>query len=243
MASLLAGKVDFWDQLFPDNATLAGQPVKVCRRTKGSGTQASYNAFFNNAPCGGEKALPVAGSADTGSFGMLTVVENSASSDVRTCLANATTAGEFAVGNLTLESLPTTGWTFIGLNGVNPYTTSTDTLDGENDSIREDLIANSQYAFFEEATMQWKNTLANVTGNPKLSLAQLLRDNAGNPVITNQLRAVLSPASWWAVAPYSNDVGGVPGVADAREFPVVQATGIMEYTRDGDACKPAVYLP
>jgi len=246
-ASILAGKVDFWDQMFPENAALAGQPVTVCRRTQGSGTQASYNAFFNNNPCGNSNgtALSVADGSSTGVFGALTVVENSASSDVRVCLANANTAGAYAVGNLSLESLPTTGWTFLGLDGVNPYDVAGDVNDGESDGIREELIASSQYGFYEESTMQWKNTLSDLPGNPKLTLANLLRDNAGNPVIANQLRAVLAAASVWhnpSFPAYSADTNG-NGIADAREYPAVMATGIMEYTRNGNACLPSSYLP
>jgi hypothetical protein len=253
VANLLAGQYDLWSQVDPSNANLAGYiPVKVCRRTAGSGTQASYNAFFNNAPCGNVNgtAMPVADMSSTGTFGLLTVVENSASSDVRTCLDAANAAGELAIGNLTMEGVPsgTAGWTFIGLNGINAYD-PTETLatsnDGEADKIREELIAQSQWPFYEEATMQWRNSLADLPGNPKLSLANLLRDNASNPLIANGLRAVLAVASTWSNPAYPDlqSDADFNGFADQREYPAVMATGVMEYTRNGNACNKSYYQP
>jgi hypothetical protein len=253
VANLLAGQYDVWSQVDPSNANLAGiVPVKVCRRTSGSGTQASYNAFFNNAPCGNVNgtAMPVATAASTGSFGLLQVVENSASSDVRACLEAANAAGEMAIGNLTMESVPSAsaGWTFIGMNGVNPYD-PTETLatsnDGEADKIREELIAQSQWPFYEESTLQWRNSLADLPGNPKLSLANLLRDNASNPLIANGLRAVLAVASTWSNPAYPDLQADNNGnfFADLREDPAVKATGVMEYTRNGNACAKSFYQP
>lgn len=111
--AMLAGKIDTWEQI--DGST---DPVVVCRRVNGSGTQTSYNAFFTGFPCntasGGYLDTPPA-TAD-GSFGFdgahagtaadpfiidptagLTIIENSGSGDVRNCLKAAQAGTDFTV--------------------------------------------------------------------------------------------------------------------------------------------------
>ena len=111
--AMLAGKYTDW-------STIDGSadPVVVCRRVNGSGTQASYNWFFTGFPCtlavNGHLNTPPAGVAD--SFGYdsahagtaadpiivdpsagFTVVENSTSGDVRNCLKAAQNGTDFTV--------------------------------------------------------------------------------------------------------------------------------------------------
>ena len=120
--NMLMGNIQDWGQIYdkdfdgvndfdgtPVVAGANGTPVTVCRRVNGSGTQASYNWFFNNFPC--ESAfsgqIPPAdmkansASGITGGDGSAgnpftidpsvgyTVVNNSTSGDVRNCLKNA----------------------------------------------------------------------------------------------------------------------------------------------------------
>ena len=109
--AMLAGRLDTWNQV--DGST---DPVVVCRRVNGSGTQTSYNWFFSGFPCntasGGYAGTPPA-TADN-SFGFdgdhagstadpfiidptagLTVIENSGSGDVRLCLKAAQDGTDF----------------------------------------------------------------------------------------------------------------------------------------------------
>lgn len=111
--AMLAGKLDTWEQV--DGTT---DPVVVCRRVNGSGTQTSYNWFFTGFPCNNASS----GSFDTppatadNSFGFdgahagtaadpfiidptagLTIVENSGSGDVRNCLKAAQNGTDFTV--------------------------------------------------------------------------------------------------------------------------------------------------
>jgi len=111
--AMLAGKLADWSQV--DGSA---DPVVVCRRVNGSGTQSSYNWFFTGFPCNNASA----GSADTppasadNSFGFdgahagtaadpfiidptagLTIVENSGSGDVRNCLKAAQNGTDFTV--------------------------------------------------------------------------------------------------------------------------------------------------
>lgn len=110
---MLAGKIDTWEQI--DGST---DPVVVCRRVSGSGTQTSYNWFFSGFPCNtaslGYLDTPPAEVAN--SFGFdgahagttadpfiidptagLTIIENSGSGDVRNCLKAAQAGTDFTV--------------------------------------------------------------------------------------------------------------------------------------------------
>lgn len=107
--AMLSGLIGDWSQVADGSTT---GPVAVCRRVQGSGTQASYNWFFNNFPCAKDglhgtsastvpaRMLDSAGydGAHAGTSGDpividpsagYTVVENPSSGNVRDCLARA----------------------------------------------------------------------------------------------------------------------------------------------------------
>lgn len=114
-ANALMGNIRDWKQV--DSTIPAADPkshVVVCRRVQGSGTQTSYNWYFNNFPCqtgaagtvnparmNDDSVSLVGGSGDNindpitfdASLGF-TVVENSGSSDVRNCLRIAQQGGD-----------------------------------------------------------------------------------------------------------------------------------------------------
>jgi hypothetical protein len=107
----------------------AGSVVKVERRVGTSGTQSSSNAFFLNTPCA--TGLPSGGLTPAGSNtagttsyngGKVLVRSNNGSGDVKTQLTAASTAGELAIGVLSLENVPsaTEKFAFVKLNGVSP---------------------------------------------------------------------------------------------------------------------------
>lgn len=109
--AILSGKIGNWKQV--DASMSEEDSMLVCRRVAGSGTQTSYNAYFNNFPCANAAlgaTTPAtlgdggAGEAITGGSGtqadpyvvdpslvpgQLLVIENSSSGDVRNCLARA----------------------------------------------------------------------------------------------------------------------------------------------------------
>ena len=112
--ALISGNLKTWSKV---NVTMpAGKnQVLVCRRVPGSGTQTSYNWYFNNFPCSVDS---IAGSGNTqpsrmsDSFGYqatgdgsagdpftidptagYTVIENSTSGNVRDCLTKAANGG------------------------------------------------------------------------------------------------------------------------------------------------------
>lgn len=124
--NMLMGNLVDWTQIYDqdydgvndfDATPVTGNTnVVVCRRVNGSGTQASYNWFFNNFPCesgfngalpptsmgvngaGGDNASGIVGGSGTQADPFLidptagyTVLDNSTSGDVRNCLARAQT--------------------------------------------------------------------------------------------------------------------------------------------------------
>jgi len=105
--NMLMGRIYDWTQI--DAGATGNTQVVACRRVNGSGTQASYNWFFNNFPCESSFAgsqAPTSMYADNAS-GIVsgtgtqadpfvidptagyTVVNNSTSGDVRNCLTRA----------------------------------------------------------------------------------------------------------------------------------------------------------
>jgi hypothetical protein len=113
--AMLSGNLADWTQIDAALAPAAGTQVLVCRRVPGSGTQTSYNWYFNNFPCttssiagsGSTQPTRMADSASgvvSGSGTALdpfvidptagyTVIENSTSGDVRNCLSKAAAGG------------------------------------------------------------------------------------------------------------------------------------------------------
>ncbi|GAB2882932.1 hypothetical protein GCM10027046_09150 [Uliginosibacterium flavum] len=105
-----AGFIADWSVLGLSDA----QPVNLCRRVATSGTQAASNAFFLGKGCSSAAFDPSA-AADQNA-GTFNIVENSGSSNVATCLSNAS---NFAIGVISAENaLATTTWKFVKLDGV-----------------------------------------------------------------------------------------------------------------------------
>ena len=113
--AMLSGNITSWSALgiaVPTKNSVSRDNVIVCRRHPGSGTQASYNWYFNNFPCttaskaGSGESTPavLTGSEPTGGAGtsgnpytldpsQFHALEHSASGDVRKCLYKAQNGG------------------------------------------------------------------------------------------------------------------------------------------------------
>jgi hypothetical protein len=152
MRDVFRGAVTTWAALGATGPGAAG-PIHICRRARGSGTQAVYNHFFNGQPLVSDgtvpprtaPATPTCGNGGTqcnASAGRI-IVENTSTSDVRTCLNAAQTGSTYtfvddrgvtntvdftggphgAIGTLSMENRGgTTGepgnWTYRLLEGV-----------------------------------------------------------------------------------------------------------------------------
>ena len=153
VTAIMAGNVSNWSQLGD-----APADIVICRRVPGSGTQAVENLYFGSYPCAAAANVPAdryaSGAWDEGSktytaangAGGLIVIENSSSSQVRSCLDKAVTGGTYntsdrdgnavtvdfgaggykAIGVLSMDSLSsskTTGnWQFRSLDGAGTIT-------------------------------------------------------------------------------------------------------------------------
>jgi hypothetical protein len=203
----------------------------VCRRFPGSGTQASYNQYFHNWPCGvgsdtADGTLPEVRMYDSAGYGTgtgpcaayagndgsssssricidasagFTVIENSSSGNVRSCLssANAGTtdfdfqdeAGLFhrvvwsgarkAVGTLSLDSKGAsgygTGWNFVNLAGAEPS--------------QANLIS-LKYPFHYELSMQYATSRYNgLTTEQKAFIDEFIK-RSGDPVVLQAISNV-----------------------------------------------------
>ncbi|MEW6514321.1 MAG: hypothetical protein AB1443_09990 [Pseudomonadota bacterium] len=113
--AMLSGNIGDWTQVDASLAPAAGTQVVVCRRVPGSGTQTSYNWFFNNFPCSTESIAGtghttptrmadsasgiVSGSGSSSDPYVIdpsagyTVLENSSSGNVADCMTKAAGGG------------------------------------------------------------------------------------------------------------------------------------------------------
>jgi hypothetical protein len=141
-ASLASDPLATWAPLGVDDS----KEVIVARRVDTSGTQGSSNAFFMGSPCLGNpstggKLLPTT-SADSDP-GFYNVIEGGETSEVRNAISNASTAGEFAVGIVSLENAPASGRRYLKIEGVHPEAGPNNTVD----SFARYTSAQGQYPF------------------------------------------------------------------------------------------------
>jgi hypothetical protein len=169
-----------WGNLL--NSTNLGQ-VNVCRRSKGSGTQAGANLLFtpyNESPV-------VAGDTDSpaGDGGILYVNEAGSTGGVKTCLNSLDTAAStaYGIGYIGYENKPgsTDTWKFVNLDGVSPD------------------IANAKAGLYSYAFENTFNTNKSLSGNA-LAFANAIITEAANPAVIGNLSAALQTA----VAPVSS---------------------------------------
>lgn len=222
VTALLAGSYDHWGQLgFP-----AAGPITICRRVRGSGTQATWNVIGLNNPASGAPyngALTPAAAGDSGPYGNLTVLEWDTTGQVRTCL----NANPGAVGILGLDSNNpgAQAWKFVDINGVRvydptePFPSADDGVDpatGTADRIREERIIDGSYTYWVESTAQKRPSISGTVNG----FYNLITTNSSDPVITKQLPGVVSLCS--AVP--------VPG----QNTPRAANSGASNFTRGGN---------
>lgn len=257
--AMLSGLIYDWTQVDPALAPAAGTQVVVCRRVPGSGTQTSYNWFFNNFPC---STGSIAGSGDTTPLRMSdsasgvvsgsgtsadpyvidptagpTILENSSSGNVRSCLAAASgggvytfkdeegkyysvdfgTGGYGAVGVLSVDSLKSassaaTGWSFRSIDGAGMY------YDSDAGSAIVPASTGTGVHPSKDNLIEGKYEFASeITMQYRSSLAGAKKDfadffiaRAGDPAFNT--------AAWVAALPPTYDPTTTPNVAKATRF-------------------------
>lgn len=256
--AMLNGQISTWNKV--SGAFSSSDNVVVCRRVPGSGTQTSYNQFYHNWPCGVgnvtqdgtllEKRMYDSAGYGVGGLGLedgsssanaigidmtagFTVLENSSSGNVRTCLNNAQTGtnytfkdeagfwhyanfggagGRKAVGVLSLDSKGSdnfgTNWNYVAVNGVAP--------DQAN-------LINLSYPFHFELSMQYHTTNYGTLTVDQQTLITDFVKRAGDPAILATISNV--------------------NVRDAvAAVPIAYAVGshakVMAGTRFANSCRP-----
>ena len=153
-----------------------GKKVVLHRRVATSGTQASSNVFFlaNNCTAAVAGALPPAGAGDT-IANQFEVFENSGTGNVKSGITAANTAGNFAIGVVSVEndwridSAANNGYRFIKIDGTHPE--AGDVANGRNTAV------NGAYAFH----MELKTFVANTASPFAAALIPQIAANLSNP--------------------------------------------------------------
>lgn len=108
VSAIMTGNVGAWEEVTAEDS---GEIV-LCRRTPGSGTQATMNMWAGNFPCTANYNVPVDREASIdllsgntltvpapGDWGGMIVIENSSSSHVRSCLNAAANGGSYTTAD------------------------------------------------------------------------------------------------------------------------------------------------
>lgn len=157
----------------------ADNQLNICRRENGSGTQAAANLFFHQYPSNSGAAILAASNVDSSvgavgnTAGEYFVGEGTSSGQVRTCLNNASAAGAYAIGHISLENDPNASgqnWKFVRIDGAIPS--------------RDEAKA-GRYGYFVESTLQVNKAAATNVRNFLTRFA----DQAGLPNNLNLLSA------------------------------------------------------
>ncbi len=200
--AMLTGLYTDWSSI----PTAGAGPITVCRRVDGSGTQASFNAYYQGVNCSSTAVPPADANASVP--GGYTVVMNSTSSDVKTCMNNAFNAGKMAIGNLSAESVPggTDKWHAVNLGGVTPSKTT---------------ATSGEWDFVMEQTLQWRNQTVNAVPVPNANVQPFLDTylaRSGDPAYVGTLVGIMA----------------LPTLYDAT-LPA-NLNKVMKGTREGNSC-------
>lgn len=171
--AILAGTIKNWKQIDGSTSTTiaAGTGrLQLCKRTAGSGTQASMNAYFLDNPCGKSYSGNVS-MVKAQSYSTYKVVDNSATGDMKACLNTAATGTtKFGgIGFLAVENQPTASdsWKYIAIDGVEPTVANAVT---------------SAYPIVYEVTIQWPTA---TPAGAKLDALKMIKQDSSKPVTFN----------------------------------------------------------
>lgn len=214
-ASLASDPLATWAPLGVDDS----KKVIIARRVNTSGTQGSSNAFFMGNPClgnpstGGVLTPSTAADSDPDFYN---VVEGGETADVRNAISNASTAGDFAVGVVSLENAPAAGRRYLKVEGVHPEAGPNNT----SDTFARYTSAQGKYPF----QMELKAFVANDA-----------KGKFGETVI-NQIVSGLSSVSCTTVPR-----GLVLNSASSACSAANSGVHITKATRKGNNCRPLTW--
>lgn len=219
-----------WSPLL--GAAGAGKKVVLVRRVATSGTQASSNAFFlsNNCAAAVGGSLVPAGVADT-VLGSFEVAEGSSTGNVKTAITAANTAGNFAIGVVSVENdwrldlaaeianpaaAKNSSYRFVKIDGTHPE--AGDVANGRNTAV------NGAYAFH----MELKTFVANTASPFAAALIPQIAANLNNP----QTSACAVLPRGLTLNPTNPTSSGNCAIGGAGQ--------VAKGSNDGNNCKPQI---
>lgn len=208
LTSIFSGSYRNWNQVGGPN-----QPIHVCRRVAGSGTQAGAQAYFVSDPCSADKLKFVTAAASGTPAGYVVEEFDSSSKILSDCLN--TNAG--AIGLSSIEKQPGgsngTNWGYININGV-PATDAN--------------AATGKYDYWFENSIQYRSKAVNGTAAPTGATLDLLK----------LIASEATKASTIAAAGLSG-VNAIPDfVNNIPDNPYSSSNPVAWGSRSGAACKP-----
>ncbi len=240
LAEILAGNVTNINQLSKadGSAITTSLPIRVCRRTNGSGTQATFNQLVSRLGCGANLGGVTYSVASQGPTAGGDVVENAASSGVATCV-NTVPSTMAAIGIIGLDTNGVqTGSQFADINGIHIWdaNTAVDVNDGNAtiagvaapDRVLEEKIVSGAYPLYVESHVV-KSAKVTLTAEQE-AFYNLIANRAGDPLFTKTFAGIVSLPSKRALN----------ATQDGYLFPnnTLSATN---YTRNGDTCNPSKF--
>lgn len=236
VAGLLSGNVFLWSDLGVTNTGNGGdENVYICRRDNGSGTEASFEAYFLGQRCSlSSETIP----SENGT----TVFANGSGGGMRSCLQHffsggnqveyyppnntvALPGGQFAVGLLNAEvtasnlSGANDSFRFVAIDGVGPTVAN---------------VQNGYYPYFSTGVAYTIKAGQGVpTGNAQLFLTAFL-GKLGHPQFTADSNSSYVGVKPWSPSLTVGDVSPAPLYASTN-FPAVPATSATAATNPTNA--------
>lgn len=208
---VFTGQLTTWDGL----ASSAGAPlinpddgsntVYVVRRPNSSGTETITKVTFLNYPCASGVADMVGNtSADSNALcGTQANFTGSGAGDVANCLNTLDASKKWGLGLLSTEVTPGPGYgyRFIKVDGKAPTLLN---------------VAETQYTYFSEQSMQWRKTLS--TSSDQYKVLSPIRTKLSDPVVIRALNSAFVQAYGQAglmATPLNATPSGTPLTASA----------------------------
>lgn len=256
VSAIFAGNVSNWSEV--DETGNESGPIVVCRRVPGSGTQATYNMWAGNFPCGTfnvpadrSKSGSIWNAATKtytipASLNKLVVIENSTSGDVRNCLDKAQTGGTYATkdrsGAAVNVNFQGSGYKAIGTLSLDSLSSSKTTgnwafrsLDGAGkyywDNTSTGAVSTSGTGKFPTKEV-YENGDWDLQGWVTFNIPARTTGNAKRALLDQFVLKAQNPAVLAAITDLKNVAMGIPG-GDYEGDQVLDA----EYL-NGDQCGP-----
>lgn len=220
----------------------ADTKIEICRRTPGSGTQATAGIVFLNSPCDPNAYAMLSEPGNT--FAGPVVANNSGSGDVERCLDDFNNGTNNSGKNATLTKRWAIGLQSTEFNAGLGFNYRFVKIDGYAPTIES--VAAGHYYDYSEPTMQWRtdittlyNASATADKNDTLTILNYIASSATTPTVLANLNAAYVHSfghGGWLAIPGSSFSPSNPFTASN---PVNSSTR-APFGRSPNTCQPPV---